>query len=377
MKQSGGGVSLAPWHPWSTGFLTSEIRKSIDRMRAWPDVERIVTLPDIHLAGETCNGTVVATRNRIYPAAIGADIGCGMTALPLTTSIAIQENAARLRAILQTWQHAIAILKTHSDQSETMPIPSDLSATSLQIAAEREGRYQLGTLGRGNHFLELQIDAQENYWLLVHSGSRAMGQAVTAFHEAKATSSKAAPVSLIADSELGHAYRNDLAWCRRYASANRKAILNRAIELLADLAPIDADITAGQETDHNHLETRDGLLVHRKGAQRVSEGEWGVIPGSMATPTFHVEGRGSEDALDSCSHGAGRRLSRTEANQKLTLRDVRRSLANVTHDENQVSKIIDEAPSVYRDIAAVMRAQRDLVKRTNELHPLLTLKGGR
>lgn len=375
MKRS--QATLAPWHSWSTSFLTSEIRHSIERMRAWPDVERLIALPDVHLAGNTCNGAVVATRERIYPAAVGADIGCGMTALPLRTSIAFQEDLAKLHAILKDWQRGVAILKSSSVDFEAIPSLNALSAQSLQVAAERDGRYQLGTLGRGNHFLELQIDTQDNLWLLVHSGSRVMGQIVTAFHEAKAEISKGAPAYFIAESELGHAYQTDLTWCRRYASANRQAILRRALELLADIAPCDADFTASRETDHNHLETRAGLLIHRKGAQGIAKGGWGVIPGSMATATYHVEGRGSPEALDSCSHGAGRQLSRTNAIQKLTTREVRRSLAGVMHDDSQLTRIFDEAPGAYRDIEAVMRAQRELVRRTNELHPLLTLKGGR
>ena len=254
--------------------------------------------------------------------------------------------------------------------------PDSLSAPSLQSAADRDGRYQLGTLGRGNHFLELQVDEEQNYWLLVHSGSRAMGQAVTAFHESSTAMTRSI-ASLDANSELGQAYLQDLAWCRSYASANRRKLLSRAVQLLGNLITVHADFQKLKETDHNHLEVRGELLIHRKGAQGIAPGGWGVVPGSMASATYHIEGRACEDSLDSCSHGAGRNLTRTEAAESLALRDVRRSLAEVTCDESQVTNLIDESPLVYRDIEAVLRAQRDLVKRTRKLMPLLTLKGGR
>jgi tRNA-splicing ligase RtcB (3'-phosphate/5'-hydroxy nucleic acid ligase) len=374
MKQR--SSETATWKSWSSGFETSEIRAAIDRIRRWPDVERVVTLPDIHLAGKTCNGVVVATRERIYPAAIGADIGCGMSTLPLKTDVDIWGNDDLRLAILRSWRRGIPILKSGASNRDEMPDSGALTAPALQHSADRDGRYQLGTLGRGNHFLELQIDEEGDYWLLIHSGSRAMGQAVTAFHESQSVASQR-QVFLEAHSQSGQNYQSDLTWCRQYASASRRAILRRAVELIAEFITVNADLNAVQETDHNHLESHDGLLVHRKGAQRIREGAWGVIPGSMATATYHVEGRGSAAALDSCSHGAGRQLTRTKAVQSLSSREVRRSLAEVTCDEMSISHLIDEAPAVYRDIEAVLRSQRDLVKRTRRLRPLLTLKGGR
>lgn len=366
----------AAWFSWSTGFLTGEIRAAVERMRRWPEVERVVTLPDIHLAGKTCNGAVLATRGKIYPAAIGADIYCGMATVPLRTNVDIASDQRLRAAILQSWRRAIPILKSGAAEGATLPNPDSLSSSFLRNSAVRDGLYQLGTLGRGNHFLELQVDEDQNYWLLVHSGSRAMGQAVTAFYESKAAKSRGI-ASLDSNSQHGQAYLQDLAWCRAFASVNRKEILRRAVQLLSDLITIEIDFNELHETDHNHLELRGELLIHRKGAQRVSPGDWGVIPGSMASATYHIEGRGCEEALDSCSHGAGRNLTRTQAAESLSLRDVRRSLSEVTCDESQVTNLVDESPLVYRDIESILRAQRDLVKRTRKLMPLLTLKGGR
>lgn len=370
------GENRAVWFSWSTGFLTGEIRAAVQRIRTWPDVERVVTLPDIHLAGKACNGAVIATRGKIYPAAIGADIGCGMATVPLRTSVDIASDQRLRAAILQSWRRAIPILKSGAGAEEALPNPHSLSSSPLQSTALRDGFYQLGTLGRGNHFLELQVDEDQNYWLLVHSGSRAMGQVITAWHESTAATSRGL-TSLDASTPQGRAYLQDIVWCRAYASANRKEILRRAVQLLGVLITIEIDFNELQETDHNHLEVRGELLIHRKGAQRVSPGDWGVLPGSMASATYHIEGRGCEESLDSCSHGAGRNLTRTQAAESLSHRDVRHSLAEVTCDDAQVTNLIDESPLVYRDIEAVLRAQRDLVKRTRKLTPLLTLKGGR
>jgi tRNA-splicing ligase RtcB (3'-phosphate/5'-hydroxy nucleic acid ligase) len=367
-------VVLAPWCSWSADSLTSEIRNRVERIRVWPDVERLVTLSDVHLSGKSLNGAVLATRDRIYPGAIGADIGCGMMTLPLQTTHSIETNEPLRQAILSTWQRGIPILKTAADNAQHLPDPSQLSDQSLRNAAERDGAWQLGTLGRGNHFLELQVDSDGAYWLLVHSGSRAMGQVVTSHHESAAESNHS---QLRMSDEFGQAYLEDMRWCRQYACGNRNAILRRAVELIADLIPMEADFQLSLGTDHNHLEVHNDLLVHRKGAQGLKYGGWGVIPGSMAAPTFHVTGRGCEKALDSCSHDAGRRFSRTDASKNLGLRDVRRSLEEVTFDESRLGSLVDEAPAAYRDIEAVLRAQRDLVKRTLELRPLLTLKGGR
>jgi tRNA-splicing ligase RtcB (3'-phosphate/5'-hydroxy nucleic acid ligase) len=368
--------TLALWRSWSNGFETAEIRSAIHRMRQWPGAIRVVTLPDLHLAGKTCNGAVLATHEWIYPAAIGADIGCGMSALPLKTNSDIEGDEPLRVAILRSWRERIPILKTSTPNRSKLKEAADLSTPNLRTAAERDGAYQLGTLGRGNHFLELQVDEEGGYWLLVHSGSRAMGQAVTAHHESQATKVRGV-FALPSNTPQGRAYRSDLAWCRSYASANRKLLLQQAAALLAQFIDVDADPGDIRETDHNHLQSAGDLLIHRKGAQGITKGAWGVIPGSMATATYHIEGRGCEDALDSCSHGAGRQLTRTQAKQSLSSREVHNSLSQVTCDRSQLTQIVDEAPAVYRDIEAVLRAQRDLVKRTKKLRPLLTLKGGR
>jgi tRNA-splicing ligase RtcB len=367
---------LARWHSWSNRFLTREIRDQINRIRAWPDVERVVTLPDVHLAGKTLNGAVVATHERIYPSAVGADIGCGMRAVRLELRRDFRDEMDLRHKLFSILRRAIPILKANAGKKVDLPDPSKLSAPELRKAAERDGIWQLGSLGRGNHFLELQVTTEGEYWLLVHSGSRAMGQIVTAFHESRKAANGDQPALSISN-DRGNAYLNDLKWCRRYALANRAAIMQRALELAADLLPVQANLEVALETDHNHLEVREGLLVHRKGAQGIRPGEWGIVPGSLASATYHVSGRGSCDALDSCSHGAGRRLSRNEAHKNIPLREVRRSLQNVTYDEAMVGAIVDEAPAAYRDIEAVMRAQRDLVNRILRLEPLLTLKGGR
>ncbi len=235
----------------------------------------------------------------------------------------------------------------------------------------------MGTLGRGNHFLEIQRDQTGRLWLLVHSGSRAVGQAITTHHVQLAAAGQGL-VALPADSNRGRQYLQDAAWACRYASANRQALL-AAVELaLHTLFDVKVDWATQFESDHNHLRRESHFgqhwYVHRKGAQSAQHGQWGIIPGSMGTSTFHVQGRGHPLALSSSSHGAGRRLSRRAARQAVTRHQLTRQLRRVWFDQQRADALRDEAPAAYKDIHAVMRAQRDLVSIVRQLEPVLVYK---
>lgn len=215
-------------------------------------------------------------------------------------------------------------------------------------------------------------------WMMIHSGSRAMGQLVTEFH--LRTAVKSAPLAYIeADSDEGRAYLNDVAWARKYARENRLSMLRMAAELLGMLWSVDLDERSLIESDHNHVrqETHFGeqLWVHRKGAQSAAVDEPGVIPGSMATGSYHVLGRGCPESMTSSSHGAGRAQSRTEARSKVSVKSLRREMGSVFFDTSKATAIRDEAPSAYKDIRRVMKAQRELVKIVRVLKPLISYKG--
>jgi tRNA-splicing ligase RtcB len=255
-----------------------------------------------------------------------------------------------------------------------------LSCASLETAKAREGRLQFGTLGRGNHFAELQQDDAGQLWLMVHSGSRAMGPAIRQLHEAGADADAQGFKGLHHGSPRGLAYLHDLDWARRYARLNRERIAERACEVLVDVlnARPDAGEMGVLHCDHNHVcrEVHGGraLWVHRKGAQRLDAGQLGIVPGSMGSPSYHVEGRGVAEALCSAAHGAGRALARGEARRRIKCRELDAQMRGVWFDARLRDALREEAPGAYKDIGEVMRAQRELVRVVRRLRPVLVYK---
>jgi tRNA-splicing ligase RtcB len=240
--------------------------------------------------------------------------------------------------------------------------------------ARREARAQLGTLGSGNHFVELQADEAGALWLMLHSGSRGLGPAIRAFHEARAAPARGQLAALAADGEAGRAYLDDHGYALAWAAASREVLALEVAEVLADVlgaAPVPGTrITC----HHNHVRREGERLVHRKGAMPAGDGEPGVIPGSMGSPSYHVVGRGCAAALASASHGAGRAMSRGEARHAIGVATLRRELAGVWFDRRRADDLRDEAPSAYKAIGEVMRAQRELVRVVRRLVPRLAYK---
>jgi tRNA-splicing ligase RtcB len=249
----------------------------------------------------------------------------------------------------------------------------------LQKLASRDGRVQLGTLGRGNHFLEFQSDENAQLWIMIHSGSRAIGQAIADHHLANSQPASTGLTVLDSESDSGRHYLADAQWARSYAAENRLAMLAAVTTLMQKLFNITSDDRTLIHCDHNHVrqESHAGktLWIHRKGAQSAGLGEPGIIPGSMGTASFHTTGRGCESALLSSSHGAGRALSRTDARRKITGKDFARQVRNVWYDHRFANKLRDEAPAAYKDIRRVMKAQHNLTRIVRELRPLLSYKG--
>jgi len=254
-----------------------------------------------------------------------------------------------------------------------------LSHGALEAVAKSAGALQLGTLGGGNHFVELQADEDDRLWLMIHSGSRAVGQAVRGHHLARAVRVDGGMLALDADTAAGQAYEHDVRWARAYADANRRAMAEAVTELLRRMFNIAADEKSVFTCDHNHVarESHGGelLWVHRKGAMPAAAGAAGVLPGSMGTVSYHVEGRGCELSLRSSAHGAGRAFSRDAARRRFTSRDLLRQMQGVWFDHRLADGLRDEAPAAYKDVRAVLRAQHELVKVTRTLRPVLTYKG--
>lgn len=374
--------SIASIRSWLAGPLERDVSEALERLRRAPDVQEIAVMPDVHLSADVCIGVAVGTSSLIYPQAVGGDIGCGMLAVGLDIEAAALENPRTAGEVLKNLRRVVPARRRN--RAAVIPQPSELatdtlSHPSLDSVRRNEGMIEFATLGSGNHFIELQADDDGRLWLMVHSGSRALGQAIRDHHLARAQPADNRLRALEANSVEGAEYLHDASYARRFADASRRAIAEEVGRVLATVLGAHLCWDAAITTDHNHVsfENHGGrdLWVHRKGAMSARLGERGVLPGSMGSPSFHVEGRGLEAALCSSAHGAGRALSRTAARSKITERELRRQMAGIWYDFRMGERLRDEAPSAYKDIRAVLRAQKELVKVTRTLRPVLNYKG--
>jgi tRNA-splicing ligase RtcB len=249
----------------------------------------------------------------------------------------------------------------------------------LEARRRNEELIEFATLGSGNHFIELQSDEDGRLWVMVHSGSRGIGPAIRDHHLAQGEGVGGGLRALDATGDQGANYLSDATWARRFADASRRAMAEQVGTVIEAVVGARLSWETAITTDHNHVSLeRHGsceFWVHRKGAMPAALGQGGVLPGSMGSSSFHVEGRGHEAALCSSAHGAGRALSRAAARAKVTDREFRRQMQGVWYDYRLSDKLRDEAPAAYKDIKAVLRAQRDLVKVTRVLRPVLNYKG--
>jgi tRNA-splicing ligase RtcB len=303
-----------------------------------------------------------------------------MAAVPIDADVAILEHERAAAAVLSRLYELVPANK--HPQLRTLPEslhPGALSDQRLQRMAMRDGCVQLGTLGRGNHFLEFQADQHGRMWVTVHSGSRGVGQAIARWHVERSGATPDGLQRIDAGSDGGRSYLNDVAWARHYSAENRLAMLAAIGGALRDRLGVHVDWAGVIHSDHNHVQQEEHhgatLWVHRKGAQSARVDELGIVPGSMGSVTFHTAGRGCAEALESCAHGAGRALSRDEARRRISEKDFRRQVGNVWYDHRRAAKLRDEAPAAYKDIRQVMKAQRELVRIVRELRPVLTYKG--
>jgi tRNA-splicing ligase RtcB len=372
---------IAPMTAWLSAPMDADVSAAIERLRTAPDVRRIAVMPDVHLAHDVCIGVVVATSRLIYPQAVGGDIGCGMLAVACDGEAGAIDNGTNAASVLAALGKAIPARRRN--RRATIGLPSDLdeplSDPSLDSMRRRDGVLEFATLGSGNHFIELQADTDHRLWLMIHSGSRGLGPAIRDHHLRRAGDASGGLRALDAGRDHGKAYLHDVEWARRFAHASRLAMATIVGDVLERVLGVGICWETLITTDHNHVaqEDHDGasLWVHRKGAMPAGSGVMGVLPGSMGSTSFHVEGRGHRPALCSSAHGAGRRLTRTAARLTVSERDLRRQMDGVWYDVRLASRLRDEAPVAYKDIAAVLRAQHELVKVIRVLRPRLNYKG--
>jgi tRNA-splicing ligase RtcB len=358
------------------------VAAAVERLSRSDDVRRIAVMPDVHLSADVCVGMVVATEKTLYPSAVGGDIGCGVAALAFDGEAALLHDERRAATVLDGLYRAIPIVRHGRKRAPGLPPALEaqpLSAPALEVLKRGDGALQLGTLGRGNHFVELQSDDEGRLWAMLHSGSRGLGQALRDHHLRKCTTGRVGLSFLEADRAEGVAYIRDVEWAVEYAEESRRSMMAAVVAVVGAALGIDADDSSYISCNHNHVrrETHAGetFWVHRKGAMPAAAGEPGLVPGSMGTRSFHVEGRGCAESLASSAHGAGRRLSRTEARRRISARDVARELRGVWFDHRIAPGLREEAPSAYKDVEAVMRAQHELVRTVRRLTPVLSFKG--
>jgi tRNA-splicing ligase RtcB len=373
-----------PIRVWARSLDEATIRQLQDIASQPYVVLHVAAMADAHVADGVAVGTVFATESTVVPAALGGDLGCGMSAVRLNVPADAMDRRT-LERMLEGLSKAIPTGNA-VHRGRGVPVPDDLFAATLSTRSldhTREaivGRH-LGTLGGGNHFLELERDAEGGAWLLVHSGSRGLGAAIATHHARAATAGDCLRglQGLDTTTEVGRAYLGDLEWALSFARANRKALLSKALEVLSDTLRVSLEPEDVLDIHHNFVARerwfgRD-LLIHRKGAVAVPLGTKALIPGSMGTASYIVGGLGNEHAFGSCSHGAGRVLSRKEARSAIKPQALAQAMRRVVYPKHLERSLVEESPAAYRDITEVLDAQRDLVSRVQRLEPIAVLKG--
>ena len=395
------GAGARPIKAWVRGVpLEDAARQQLQNIAALPFVGPwVAVMPDVHLGKGATVGSVVPTRGAIIPAAVGVDIGCGMAAVRTTLAAKdLPDNLAPLRSGIE---RGVPVGNGRGGDHWRLPddIHARLAGSGLAERLERikakhpgirTGKVdrQLGTLGGGNHFIEVCLDEADAVWVMLHSGSRGTGNLIGSYFIERARQELATRVLGFAlpDKDLAFFmegeplfddYVEAVSWAQDYARANREAMMARVLaELRHRLPPFELAAMA-VNCHHNYVqkETHAGqeLLVTRKGAVSARAGELGIIPGSMGTKSYIVRGKGNADSFHSCSHGAGRVMSRSAARRRISLDQHRAAIAHV--ECRRDAGVLDESPAAYKPIDAVMAAQTDLVEVVHTLRQVLCVKG--
>ena len=393
--------NATPIKGWVRGVpLEDQARQQLRNITSLPFVGPwVAVMPDVHLGIGATVGSVVPTRGAIIPAAVGVDIGCGMAAVRTTLRASdLPDSLARLRASIErsipvgngpggnhrTLPDSIATLVAKSD---LVPRLDAIKAKHRRIRTDKLEQ-QIGTLGGGNHFIEICLDESDAVWVMLHSGSRGTGNLIGSYfiEQAREQLSHRVLGFHVPDKDLAFFmegeplfddYVEAVSWAQDYARSNREAMMLRVLHDMHHLLPKFTLAKMAVNCHHNYVqrETHHGesLLVTRKGAVSARAGELGIIPGSMGTRSYIVRGKGNADSFHSCSHGAGRVMSRTQARKEITLAQHREATAHVECRKD--ASVIDESPAAYKSIDAVMAAQTDLVEVVHTLRQVVCVKG--
>lgn len=386
----------APIKAWTKGVPVEEPAwRQLHNMASLPFVHKhVAAMPDVHWGMGATVGSVIPSKGAIIPAAVGVDIGCGMCAVRTSlTSHDMPDNLAKLReGIEKAIPLGNAVNQQLSDAAKA--VWDDrfakgyewLLETYPRVSTKRHPSHMLGTLGGGNHFIELCLDGEDRLWVMLHSGSRGVGNNIGKIFIEQAKREMEKFFIHLPDKNLSYLvegtdhfdeYVEALSWAQEFAFVNRQIMLDRVLALLRKSFKRFKTDEEAVNCHHNYAvkEHHFGadVWVTRKGAVRAREGDLGIIPGSMGARSYIVRGRGNADSFHSCSHGAGRAMSRTAARQTFTLKDHRAATEGVECRKD--SGVIDETPGAYKDIDAVMEAQKDLVEIVHTLKQIVCVKG--
>ena len=396
--------NCAPVKMWTHGVpVEPEAREQLLNTAKMPFIfKHLAVMPDVHLGKGSTIGSVIPTKGAIIPAAVGVDIGCGMIAVR-TSLLAgdLPDNLSGLRsAIEQAVPHGRSVNRSKRDKGAWENPPEVVDSHWAQLAPrfkrltdkypqllKTNNHQHLGTLGTGNHFIEVCLDEQQRVWVMLHSGSRGVGNAIGNVFITLAQQDMQQHIANLPDRNLAYFqegslhyddYLEAVEWAQDFARHNREVMMSRVLSALSGI--VTKPFMTQQEAvncHHNYVqkETHFGeeILITRKGAVSAQKGQMGIIPGSMGAKSFIVRGLGNEESFCSCSHGAGRTMSRTAAKKRFTVEDQIRATAHVECRKD--SDVIDEIPMAYKDIDAVMTAQSALVEVVHTLRQVVCVKG--
>ena len=398
-----GGVSVKSW---TTGVpFEDEARDQLRNVARLPLIHGwVAVMPDVHWGIGATIGSVIPTRGAVIPAAVGVDIGCGMMAVQ--TSLVANDLPDSLAEMRNRIEKAVPHGRSSGrgkgrDKGAWGRLPGPVEEVWARFApgfdriAEKHAGVRkanhathLGTLGTGNHFIEICLDEADRVWFMLHSGSRGVGNKIGRYFIELARQDMRKWMINLPDVNLAYLpegtdhfddYIEAVDWAQAYAMANRELMMGAvigAIRSLEDVRPFEAELQA-VNCHHNYVSREHHLgqnvLITRKGAVRAREGDLGIIPGSMGARSFIVRGKGSEQSFHSCSHGAGRKMSRAKAHKTFTLEDHAKATEGVECRKD--ARVIDETPGAYKSIDDVMQAQNDLVEIVHTLRQVVCVKG--
>lgn len=359
-------------------------------------------MPDAHLGRGSTIGSVIPTIKAIIPASVGVDLGCGMIAV--ATTLRAVDLPDDLRAFRTAIEKAVPVGMAYWKKGLSNGDPAykpimkawkslkdrwDMIEAKYPLMTEKEDRHmlQLGTLGSGNHFIEILLDEQDRVWFMLHSGSRGIGNRIGTHFIELARKEMAKNDIKLPDRDLAYLnegsqyfddYLNAVHWAQEYAYMNRQIMMGQVQQALRKLNLPDFEAEVEVINCHHNYVAREhhygeDVWVTRKGAVKAGAGDWGIIPGSMGVGSYIVRGKGNPESFNSCSHGAGRTMSRSAAKKRITLAQHAQDTAHVECRKDE--GILDESPAAYKPLDAVMQAQADLVEIVHKLRPLVCVKG--